>query len=98
MTVDAKLDRKIDDEAEMQQLPRAQDSLLSRESPAALTNDDALASLLEIIELSDVPQVSKDNAAWDVDGDGLLDPWSVLVLPVSSWPKELRPFVELLRP
>ena len=98
LAVDAKADRKIDDEAEMQQLPKAQDPILSRESPAALSNDDALASLFEIIELSDVPQASKDNAAWDVDGDGLLDPWSVIVLPVSSWPEELRPFVELIRP
>ncbi len=98
LTVDAKADRKIDDEAEMQQLTKAQDPILSRESPAALSNDDALASLFDIIELSGQSQASKDNAVWDLDQDGLLDPWSVITLPLSSWPEELRPFAELLLP
>ena len=96
-TVDPKVDRKIDDEAELQQLRKAQDSPLPHESQAS-NNDDALASLFDIIEVSAQSQASKDNAVWDLDQDGLLDPWSVITLPLSSWPEELRPFAELLLP
>ena len=96
-TVDPKVDRKIDDEAELQQLHKAQDSPLPHE-PQASNNDDALASLFDIIEVSGQSQASKDNAVWDLDQDGLLDPWSVITLPLSSWPEELRPFAELLLP
>ena len=96
-TVDPKVDRKIDDEAELQQLRKAQDSPLPHESQAS-NNDDALASLFDIIEVSGQSQASKDNAVWDLDQDGLLDPWSVITLPLSSWPEELRPFAELLLP
>ena len=97
-TVDPKVNRKIDDEAEAQQLRKAQDFSLSQESQPASNNDDALASLFDIIEGSGQSQSSKDNAVWDLDQDGLLDPWCVITLPLSSWPEELRPFAELLRP
>ena len=56
----------------------------------ASNNDDALASLFDIIEVSGQSQASKMKL-WDLDQDGLLDPWSVVPLPLSSWPEELRP-------
>ena len=60
---------------------------------------DALENLFEF--LSPYESASKPSEAqvdWDLDRDGLLDPWSVMILPMSSWPDELRPFAELLRP
>ena len=62
------------------------------------TNQDALEILLELLPPKGASQTSGQQIDWDLDGDGLLDPWSVMLLPVSSWPKELRPFAELLRP
>ena len=66
--------------------------------PESSTNQDALEVLLELLPSKGTSQTSGQQIDWDLDGDGLLDPWSVMLLPVSSWPKELRPFAELLRP
>lgn len=66
--------------------------------PDAALSKDALENLLEILSI-DAPQPTKDRQlGWDLDRDGLLDPWSVMILPLSSWPEELRPFAKLLRP
>jgi len=60
---------------------------------------DALENLLVLLSAGEsAPNPSEDQVDWDLDRDGLLDPWSVMILPLSSWPKELRPFAELLRP
>ena len=62
------------------------------------SNQDALENLLEIISFDATQQTSDRQLDWDLDRDGLLDPWSVMILPLSSWPEELRPFAKLLRP
>ena len=62
------------------------------------SNQDALENLLEIISFDATQQASDRQPDWDLDRDGLLDPWSVMILPLSSWPEELRPFAKLLRP
>jgi hypothetical protein len=55
--------------------------------------------LLEFLSADESPsKPSEAQVDWDLDRDGLLDPWSVMILPMSSWPEELRPFAELLRP
>ena len=60
---------------------------------------DALENLLEFLSADESPsKPSEAQVDWDLDRDGLLDPWSVMILPMSSWPEELRPFAELLRP
>ena len=60
---------------------------------------DALENLLEFLSADEsASKPSEAQVDWDLDRDGLLDPWSVMILPVSSWPEELRPFAELLRP
>ena len=60
---------------------------------------DALENLLEFLSADESPsRPSEAQVDWDLDRDGLLDPWSVMILPMSSWPEELRPFAELLRP
>ncbi len=60
---------------------------------------DALENLLEFLSADEsASRPSEAQADWDLDRDGLLDPWSVMILPMSSWPEELRPFAELLRP
>ena len=61
-------------------------------------NSDALSSLFEILSPALAPPNKEGNVVWDLDHDGLLDPWSVIILPLSSWPEELRPFAELLHP
>ena len=60
---------------------------------------DALENLLEFLSADgSASKPSEAQVDWDLDRDGLLDPWSVMILPMSSWPEELRPFAELLRP
>lgn len=60
---------------------------------------DALENLLEFLMVDEsASKPSEAQVDWDLDRDGLLDPWSVMILPMSSWPEELRPFAELLRP
>ena len=60
---------------------------------------DALENLLEFLSADEsASKPSEAQVDWDLDRDGLLDPWSVMILPLSSWPEELRPFAELLRP
>lgn len=60
---------------------------------------DALENLLEFLSADEsASRPSEAQVDWDLDRDGLLDPWSVMILPMSSWPEELRPFAELLRP
>ena len=60
---------------------------------------DALENLLEFLSAEEsASNASEAQVDWDLDRDGLLDPWSVMILPMSSWPEELRPFAELLRP
>ena len=60
---------------------------------------DALENLLEFLSADEsASKPSEAQVDWDLDRDGLLDPWSVMILPMSSWPEELRPFAELLRP
>ena len=60
---------------------------------------DALENLLEFLSVEKSPSnPTEAQVDWDLDRDGLLDPWSVMILPMSSWPEELRPFAELLRP
>ena len=61
--------------------------------------NDAIETLFELLSArASVLKPSEAKVDWDLDGDGLLDPWSVMILPLSSWPEELRPFAELLRP
>ena len=67
-------------------------------SGQASGNIDALSNLFEILSPSLATPDKEGAAVWDLDQDGLLDPWSVIILPLSSWPEELRPFAELLRP
>ena len=70
--------------------------LLESESSA---KQDPLENLLELLSTRDsVLPPSSPQLDWDLDRDGLLDPWSVIILPLSSWPQELQPFAELLRP
>ena len=60
---------------------------------------DALENLFEFLSADEsASKPSEAQVDWDLDRDGLLDPWSVMILPMSSWPEELRPFAELLRP
>ena len=60
---------------------------------------DALENLLEFLSADEsASRPPEAQVDWDLDRDGLLDPWSVMILPMSSWPEELRPFAELLRP
>lgn len=60
---------------------------------------DALENLLDFLSADEsASKPSEAQVDWDLDRDGLLDPWSVMILPMSSWPEELRPFAELLRP
>jgi len=67
--------------------------------PEAADKDDALENLLEILSVPEsASNPSEAQVDWDLDRDGLLDPWSVMILPLSSWPEELRPFAKLLRP
>ena len=82
-----------------------EDQLRTGQLPQELTdkidssaNKDALENLSELISSEKDSSSSADRQInWDIDRDGLLDPWSVMVLPLSSWPEELRPFAELLR-
>jgi len=68
-------------------------------SPETSDEKDALENLLEFLSADEsASKPSEAQVDWDLDRDGLLDPWSVMILPVSSWPEELRPFAELLRP
>ena len=67
-------------------------------SGQASGNADALSNLFEILSPSLATPDKEAVPVWDLDQDGLLDPWSVIILPLSSWPEELRPFAELLRP
>ena len=65
----------------------------------ASVEKDALENLLEFLMVDEsASKPSEAQVDWDLDRDGLLDPWSVMILPMSSWPEELRPFAELLRP
>ena len=68
-------------------------------APEASDKDDVLENFLELLSAPEgASNPSEDQVDWDLDRDGLLDPWSVMILPLSSWPEELRPFAELLRP
>ena len=65
----------------------------------ASAEKDALENLFEFLSADEsASKPSEAQVDWDLDHDGLLDPWSVMILPISSWPEELRPFAELLRP
>ncbi len=59
---------------------------------------DALENLFEILSSPGNPQTRSGTVEWDLDRDGLLDPWTIMILPPALWPVELRPFAELLRP
>ena len=60
---------------------------------------DALENFIDFLSADEpASKLSEAQVDWDLDRDGLLDPWSVMILPMSSWPEELRPFAELLRP
>lgn len=60
---------------------------------------DTLENFIEFLSADEsASKLSEVQVDWDLDRDGLLDPWSVMILPMSSWPEELRPFAELLRP
>ncbi len=90
-------DRQPEDNGAIAQLRGVeQDSKLPITSELATKNNDALSKLFEI--LAPESQASQSEVVWDLDRDGLLDPWSVIVLPSSKWPEELKPFAELLRP
>ena len=66
-------------------------------SPEALDKKDALENLFDFLSAGESgSNTSESQVHWDLDRDGLLDPWSVMILPMSSWPEELRPFAELL--
>lgn len=83
-----------DDGAEPPVLTEADDKL---NIPVAV---DPVADLLSYFKPSEdlVGKPDSKSSSWDLDADGLLDPWSVLILPLASWPEELRPFAELFRP
>lgn len=90
-------DRQPEDNGAIAQLRGVeQDSKLPISSELATKNNDALSKLFEI--LAPASQASQSEVVWDLDRDGLLDPWSVIVLPLSKWPDELKPFAEMLRP
>ena len=95
----------VDVSSEQSNTSRSEDQPRTGQRPSSVsamaessTNQDALEILLELLPPKGTSQTSGQQIDWDLDGDGLLDPWSVMLLPVSSWPKELRPFAELLRP
>ncbi len=95
----------VDVSSEQSNTSRSEDQPRTGQRPSSLsamaessTNQDALEILLELLPPKGTSQTSGQQIDWDLDGDGLLDPWSVMLIPVSSWPKELRPFAELLRP
>ena len=79
-------------------------SLRSGQQPPAAPDveqarlDDAVEDLLQLLSASSVSKPSPAPVEWDLDRDGLLDPWSIMILPPSQWPAELRPFAEMLRP
>ena len=68
------------------------DTELSKGQPQ---RDDVVQTFFDIIASSSESTFSHD---WDLDRDGLLDPWTIMVLPVERWPEELRPFAAILRP
>ena len=95
----------VDVSSEQSNTSRSEDQPRTGQRPSSLsamaessTNQDALEILLELLPPKGTSQTLGQQIDWDLDGDGLLDPWSVMLIPVSSWPKELRPFAELLRP
>ena len=95
----------VDVSSEQSNTSRSEDQPRTGQRPSSVsamaessTNQDALEILLELLPPKGTSQTSGQQIDWDLDGDGLLDPWSVMLIPVSSWPKELRPFAELLRP
>lgn len=95
----------VDVSSERSNPDRPEDQPRTGQRPSSLsaltgssTNQDPLEILLELVPPKGTSQTPGRQIDWDLDGDGLLDPWSVMILPLSSWPKELRPFAELLRP